>query len=134
LNEPRVGRLHGAVVARGPAQVVRLSMIYALLDQSAVIEARHLVSAAALWDYAERSSKYVFGDSLGDRLAEQIIGLLLDAGDSGLLTREIREKVYQKKRVPEALRLLADDQRIRYEKGRKGETKGRTGQRWFICK
>jgi len=133
LNEPRTGRLHNAVVARSAPQVLRLSMIYALLDGSSTIEVQHLESAIALWDYAERSSKFVFGNSLGDRVAEQVLDLLREAGTSGLMTHDIRAKVSEKKRVSEALRLLAEEGLIRFEEVRKGNTKGRMGQRWFLC-
>jgi hypothetical protein len=38
----------GSILARGEAQVVRLSNLYALLDKSAVIRAEHLKAALAL--------------------------------------------------------------------------------------
>ena len=69
------GRL-GSVLARAEAQVVRLSLIYALLDGSHLIRVEHLEAALALWDYAERSAGYLFGDSTGDVLADRILDAL----------------------------------------------------------
>ena len=43
-------RLVGALLARAEAQVLRLSMIYALLDGAAVITPTHLTAALALWE------------------------------------------------------------------------------------
>jgi hypothetical protein len=68
--------LVGAMTARAEAHVVRLSLLYALLDSSARIKAVHLKAALALWDYCERSVHYIFGDLLGDALADEILRLL----------------------------------------------------------
>lgn len=128
LNAPRTGRQHNAVVRRAPAHVLRLSMIYALLDGTANIETRHLKSAAALWDYAERTSRFVFGDSLGDRLAAKILEIV-KAEPTGLTTREITHKVGHKKGAPDALRLLYENGQIRQESLK--DTAAHHGQRWF---
>ncbi|MHB8505951.1 MAG: DUF3987 domain-containing protein, partial [Acidimicrobiales bacterium] len=71
LSAPRPG-LSGAICARAEAHVVRLALIYALLDRGEQIAARHLTSALALWDYAERTTAFVFGDSLGDPVADEL--------------------------------------------------------------
>ena len=68
-------RPHGllaAMTARTEAQVVRLALVYALLDRSPVIGVPHLRAARALWDYAERSVRHVLGDSTGDRHADAL--------------------------------------------------------------
>jgi hypothetical protein len=51
-------------------------MIYALLDQTATIDVAHLEAAKALWDYAERTVVYVFGDSTGDKHADTLLSML----------------------------------------------------------
>jgi hypothetical protein len=63
----------GAILARGEAHVVRLSMLYALLDGSSVVRAPHLQAAAAVWDYSQRSVAYIFGDAVGNRVADTIL-------------------------------------------------------------
>ena len=159
LEAPRPGRLHGSVCTRASAHVVRLSMIYALLDTPTVadlsgepkneagaqphnpsglltrkpniITAKHLKSAYELWMYSERSSKMVFGNLLGDKTAEKILELLLEAGASGLLTGEIRQKVSDKKGVPGALGLLLEQELVVPVKFKVGATKSSDAQRWF---
>ncbi|MGW9128912.1 hypothetical protein ACWGPW_28805, partial [Paenibacillus chitinolyticus] len=42
--------------------VMRLSSIYALLDQTHTIREEHLRAAVALWDYCYKSVAFVFGD------------------------------------------------------------------------
>ena len=66
----------GAILARAEAQVMRLACVYALLDRSCLVELEHLEAALALWDYSERSAEYVFGDSLGNPVADEILRAL----------------------------------------------------------
>jgi len=76
-RDPRHG-LPGALAARAEAQIVRLALIYALLDQAAQINVVHLEAAEALWAYAERSIAYIFGRSTGSRHADMLRDLLAD--------------------------------------------------------
>jgi hypothetical protein len=75
LSEGKPGLL-GAVLGRAEAQVMRIAMIYALLDQSAVIRPVDLKAALALWDCSESSVRWVFGDKLGDHTADTIVKAL----------------------------------------------------------
>jgi hypothetical protein len=70
---PDEGGLLGAMTARAEAHVLRLSMIYALLDCSETIEIVHLLAAIAFWDYAVASARYIFGRTLGDKIADRIL-------------------------------------------------------------
>jgi hypothetical protein len=71
LSVDRPG-LAGAVCARAEAHTLRLSMLYALLDCSSVIRSEHVAAALALWRYCERSAFLIFGDRLGDPIADAI--------------------------------------------------------------
>jgi hypothetical protein len=75
LSQARPG-LVGALLARGEAHVLRLSLLYALLDTSATICVPHLRAALALWDYAERSVIHMFGGSTGNPDADTILRAL----------------------------------------------------------
>jgi Protein of unknown function (DUF3987) len=73
LNEDVPG-LIGYICARSDPQVLRLALIYALLDDSdGVIRLPHLKAALALWQYYEDSAHYIFGDKLGDPVADTIL-------------------------------------------------------------
>ena len=78
------GGLLGAITARAEAQTLRLSVGYALLDGSAVIEAVHLRAAYALWRYCEDSAAYIFGNALGDDVADRLLAAIRAEGDAGL--------------------------------------------------
>src|SRR5262249_25864135 len=75
LATPHDG-LFGAVTSRAEAQVLRLSMLYALLDRSVVIRSEHLRAAVALWRYAEDSARYIFGGSTGDPVADKVLAII----------------------------------------------------------
>ena len=79
--DDEVDGLFGAVVARAEAQALRLSVTYALLDGSKVIDVPHLEAAFATWDYAEASAAYIFGRTLGDPTADRLLEAIEDAED-----------------------------------------------------
>jgi hypothetical protein len=94
------------LLARAEVHVLRLSMVYALLDRSRVVRIQHLQSALALWHYSERSIIYIFRDTINDPVATKIRTAL--KGKS--LTRtEIRDLFTRHKsadRIDRALQLL----------------------------
>jgi hypothetical protein len=90
LSEGSTG-LFGAVTARAEAQVLRLSLVYALADGSNVIDRCHLEAALAVWDRAEASAHYIFGTALGNTIADDILRALKSAGATGLTRTQIRD-------------------------------------------
>ena len=109
LSQSRPGLL-GAVTARTEAQALRLALIYALSDCSGVIDAQHLMAALAVIEYAQQSAAYIFGDSLGDPVADDLLVALRRAGDGGLTRTGIRDlfrRHQRAERVTAALELLA---------------------------
>lgn len=89
LSEGKPGML-GSVISRSEAQVLRLALVYALLDGASVVSAPHMLAALAAWDYCEASARFIFGDSLGYPEADRILGALrTDA--QGLSRTEIRD-------------------------------------------
>lgn len=79
LSVERPG-LAGAVCSRAEAHTLRLSMLYALLDCSRSIRYEHVQAALALWHYCERSAYLIFGDRLGDPIADAIVTELRERG------------------------------------------------------
>lgn len=89
LTEDRPG-MFGAITARAEAQALRLAMIYALADYSHEIRRSHVESALAVWEYAEASALYVFGEATGDPDADKVFTALKDL-ESGMTRTEISE-------------------------------------------
>jgi hypothetical protein len=90
LSEAKPGLL-GSITARAEAQTIRLALITALLDLSRVITRSHLETACALWRYCEDSARYIFGELLGDPIADRINAALKQAGERGLTRTKIRD-------------------------------------------
>ena len=65
-------RLFGAATGRAEAHTIRLGLLYALLHGASEIELCHLEAALDLWRYSSESSRWVFGDSLGDPTADEM--------------------------------------------------------------
>ena len=131
LSAGRPGLL-GAVTTRAEAQVMRLAMIYALLDQSPWIKVEHLRAALAVWEYVEASARYAFGWSLGDRVADEILSALR-ATPAGLTRTELRDLFGRNKgsaQIGRALGSLLKHNRVRREIVATG---GRSAERWFYA-
>ena len=88
LSDDRPGRF-GAVTSRAEAQVLRLSITYALLDGSEQIQVQHLRAALECWRYCQESALYIWGDGLDNATAETIRKALSRAGLRGLSLTEI---------------------------------------------
>ena len=130
LSEGKPG-LFGAVIGRAEAQVVRLAALYAVLDLSDDIEREHLMAALALWDYAEASARYVFGDATGDAVADQIMEALMLNRTEGMSRTEISNLFRRNRsaeRIGRALSMLLNAGRVRREHE---ETGGRKAERWY---
>jgi hypothetical protein len=130
LSADRPGLL-GSVTARAEAQAVRLAMIYALLDGEPQIDLPHLRAGLAVWEYSESSAAHIFGDLLGDPLADEILQALRQAGSGGMNRTGIRDlfgRNQSKDRIGAALALLLKRGRARTDSKQTG---GRPVEVWF---
>jgi len=130
LSADRPGLL-GSITARSEAQAMRLAMIYALLDGEAQIDLHHLRAGLAVWEYCEASAAHIFGDSLGDPIADDILRSLRQAGAAGMTRTAIRDLFTRHQsadRIGAALALLAKQGRAR---GAIRTTGGRPVEAWF---
>jgi hypothetical protein len=131
LSTGRPGLL-GAMLGRAEAHVVRLSMIYALADCSREIQRPHLEAALAMWDYCERSCKFIFGDKLGDPTADELLRALR-AAPAGLTRTDMTAHFDRNKSSAEIGRALGALSRQGLARmatpDRTGE-RGRPSQRW----
>jgi hypothetical protein len=129
LSEGRPG-LCGAMVGRADAQVVRLSLLYALMDRSSEIRREHLEAALAVWDYAEASARFIFGAGLGDHVADEILRRLRAAPD-GLTRTDISQSFGGHRAAADLARALGLLTRHDLAHAMSETTGGRPGERWF---
>jgi hypothetical protein len=134
LSADRQGLL-GAVTARSEAQVIRIALIYALLDcktgnEKVEIEIPHLSAAMAVWTYCDQSASQIFGDSLGNTIADAILDALR-RNPGGLTRSEIHDLLGRHasgEQISVALAMLLKMRKVRSQKE---ETSGRPSERWF---
>jgi hypothetical protein len=128
LSSQKPGLL-GAVISRAEAQITRLATIYALLDRSPVIQEVHLKAALAVWEYVEASVRFIFGDTLGDPVADAILSAL-QANTTGLTRAQINDLFKhnrEKGSIDNALTTLAKQSLAHSVRE---ETGGRPSERW----
>jgi hypothetical protein len=133
LSEGRRG-LFGAVVSRAEAYVRRVATVYAVLDLSEDVKVAHLLAALAVWQYCEQSAYLIFGDRTGDRLADELLEALKDAGEEGMTRNDIHTFFGHNQksvRIGSVLRDLERQGLARMEK-EKTDGPGRPPERWFV--
>ncbi len=122
--------LVGAMLGRAEAQVLRLSLIYALLDCAPTISLSHLEAALAVWDYCEDSVRRLFGGRLGIRVADTITEALRRRGP---LTRTEINDLFGGHRSTEEIDVAVEIlERAGTIRSTTRETEGRTATVWEI--
>jgi len=130
LSQGKPG-LFGAATGRGEPQVLRLALVYALLDRSEKIRIEHLRAGLAIWRYCEASALYIWGDALGDPTADEILRVLRAAGQAGMTRWEITNHFGRNKTASElerACRVLTELGLVRFDTESTG---GRSSTRYW---
>jgi hypothetical protein len=121
----------GSIISRAEAQVTRLAVINALLDRSSEIKSHHLESALAIWEYCSDSCREIFGESLGNAVADTIYTELMER-PKGLTRTQIRDLFNRNKsaiEIQKALELL-EGAGLAY--CIRSPTGGRNSEVWFV--
>jgi hypothetical protein len=132
LSRDRYG-LAGSLTGRAEAHVLRLGLIYAVLDRSPAIRVEHLAAGVAVWEYAERSVACIFGDATGNPLADDLLKVLKAAAPGGLTRTDLHAvtgRNHPADRIGHALGALLEAGRVRSETR---ETGGRPAEVWFAA-
>ncbi len=130
LSEGMPG-LTGSMLARAEAQVMRLACIYALLDESKEIRLEHLKAGLAVWEYCENSARFIFGDSTGNPIADELHKVI--KVHDGMTRTEISQYFGRNKSSSElnrALTVLVERGVIFSRKDSSGQ--GRPVEKWYI--
>lgn len=132
LLTERPDTLFGVVTSRAEAHVTRLALLYAVLDAEKIIRMPHLLAALAVWDYSERTAKWLFGGSSGDEYADTIEELLQEAYPGFLTRTQIRDHFKRHApagRIPRALETLESQGRAERSSI---ATEGRHAESWTV--
>jgi hypothetical protein len=120
--------LIGAILGRSEAQVLRLSVLYALLDCSPIVKPPHLAAALAVWDFAEASARWIFGKRLGLPIADAILDALTTR--ASMTTTEIHHLLGRHKSADEIAAALATLVRAGRVRSTVRKTDGRDATVW----
>lgn len=117
LKKGRPG-IWGDVTARRAQHVLRMALVFAVFDDTPrlpgqpnapMIRRRHLEAAMEIWRYCDASAFEVFGESVGDPVADVILDALRES-PAGLTQSEISKGPLQRNvpsaRLKSALKLL----------------------------
>ncbi len=119
----------GAVTARAEAHVIRLSLLFCLLDEEATVRRQHLKAALAVWQFCEASAMAIFGDATADPEANRVLEFLSTGEKTQTELRDLFGRNLSGDRLASILSELQAVGRIeqRKEKGR-----GRPVTMWFL--
>jgi hypothetical protein len=129
LSADRPGLL-GAVTARAEAQVIRLALNFTLLDQMDTIDAAHLGAAMAVWAYCDESAHLIFGDSIGDPVADNIL-TALRRSPAGMTRTSINDLFWGHRMSDQINAALATLLKLGRVKSETQQTGGRPLETWF---
>jgi hypothetical protein len=121
--------LAGSLLGRAEAHVLRLSVLYAVLDRSPVVTADHLCAALAVWKYCEASVLHLFGSSTGNPTADEILTYLRNC-TGGATRTEIRELVGARLPADRITSALAVLQEMGLARPEHRDTGGRPSEVW----
>src|SRR5262249_7560739 len=96
------------------------------------IELEHLIAAVAIQDFCRDSVEYIFGDTLGDQVADTILSALKSAGHIGLSRTEINNLFQRNVPSNQIARALGELSQRRLAEPHKGEAiNGRPPEIWM---
>jgi hypothetical protein len=128
LTTPVGTDLLAAVLSRGEAQTLRLSLLMALAAKRATIEADDLAAALDLWRYAAASARVVFGQ-VHDPLFERIVAAVQER--PGLTRSQLHQRLGWKLGSAELVAALSRVQAAGAIHHQRVETGGRPAERWM---
>lgn len=122
--------LVGAVTSRAEAQVRRIALIYALIDQSRTVRTKHLRAALEAWRYCTDSALYIFGGRESESAEDKILAALILA-EEGLTRTQINDMLHHHKSKSDISRVLQDLNTRGLVHKMMIETAGRPAEVWY---
>ncbi len=124
LSSEQIGLL-GSITSRAEAQVIRLALVYALLECSHTITREHLIAGLCLWKYCAESAHFIFGEKFGDDTIDTIISHLRQKGNGGMTRTELHKIFANNKNGNDIDRAISDLVQYRKIRVRQEKTPGR---------
>jgi hypothetical protein len=128
LTTPIGSDLLAAVLSRGEAQTLRLSLLMALAAKRDSLEADDLAAALDLWRYSVASAKVIFGQ-VHDPLFEKIVAAVHE--QPGMTRTQLYRRLGRSVGADALVAGLARVQAAGAATYRREETGGRPAERWY---
>jgi hypothetical protein len=112
-----------------------MATLYAVLERSEVVRCAHLMAGLAVWVFAEVSARILFGNLLGDFVADEILESLRACAPEGMTRTDISGlfgRNLPARRIGAALRDLEARHLIFKEKG-EHDGPGRPPEYWYAA-
>ena len=122
----------GAITARAEAHVLRLAMVYCLLDGDIQIKEIHIVAAMAIWDYCKASAIYLFSFNKPEERDPDTHKILEALKVKDLSQTEVSNLFARNKKTSELNRILSDLESSNLIKQVEIKTKGRPIRAWKL--
>jgi hypothetical protein len=122
----------GAMQARACPQVLRLTMLYALLDRTLLMGPEHLNAALAIWEYSRASLGVIYQSPTGNPVADKILDNLKACGSMSraeAYTRLFRRSI-KADELSEAVKILTAGFGVKVTKVARSGTK--PGEHWSL--
>jgi hypothetical protein len=123
--------LYGRITSRAEAQVLRIALIYAVLEKSMYIRLPHLNAAIEIWRYCDESARYIFGSGFSRDTTEETILKAVRSRPTGIAQTEISD-LFKRHKTSEQLRVALQSLQVQDLIHSKSEqTNGRSALIWF---
>lgn len=123
------------ILARAAPQVMRLAVVYALLDHSLEVRCEHLEAGLAVWNYSAATARQLFSKVERDnKTAQRILTALEERADTGMTQTEISSLFGRHKSAEEIQHALLELQEAGLAVATKEESTGRRTTRWYATK
>jgi len=76
--------------ARREPMVLRLALLYAVLDGAEQVGVEHLIAAEAVVAYSSATAEHLFGGRTGNAIADQVLRYVVEAGPEGITLTELQ--------------------------------------------
>ena len=127
---------YGKATERACPQVMRLAMLYALMDGADGISVEHLKAGLSLWAYCDASAKDIFSGGLNNKttqeaktLADRLLFMICK--EPGITESDIHAKLGRHFKAEERENALAYLEAQGVAHAKSIATKGRTATGWF---
>jgi hypothetical protein len=125
-----VSGVAGSMSARAETQILRLALIYAIMDGRNNINVPHLCAALEVWRYCQDSVHYCFGSASGNSIADRIMAMLKAMPEGASLT-QISAHFGRNRKKEELQRALDTLKATGKARSESRQTEGRPALVWF---